>query len=395
MACRAEAQALVEKGWAQGVLRFTAAGQTFLLIADASTKNLWCAAAASLAGIAVVLAAVFLPMAFFGGSVGVIYRQFSITIVSAMFLSVAVAIVFTPALCATILKTHKGAARGPRPSRFNEFFSRLTTSYSRHVESWLKHPWLCLGLYAAITAGMIHLFQILPTAFIPREDQGRLIVSYELPRGSTRAQTEEVVKRIERYFMEEEKDTVARMSMALGFSFAGEGQSIGQGFLALKDWSEREGKGQDAASIARRANAVLSKYKEAKVIVTQPGAIPGLGTSAGFDFRLEDRSGVGYKVLTEACQKLLDEGLIEKMPLHRYISAVSVGVVDGVAMADLCYEEDSAAEVDMNIIMTDEGNFVEVQGTGENGTFTQEQLLDYLDPRGKCTPGTERRKRAR
>ena len=258
-------------------------------------------------GIAVVLAAVFLPMAFFGGSVGVIYRQFSITIVSAMFLSVAVAIVFTPALCATILKKNKGEARGPRRSRFNEFFSRLTTAYSRHVVSWLKHPWLCFMLYGAITAGMIYLFQILPTAFIPREDQGRLVVSYELPRGSTRAQTQEVVKRIEKYFMEEEKDTVARMSMALGFSFAGEGQSIGQGFLALKDWSEREGEGQDAASIARRANAVFSKFKEAKVMVNQPAAIPGLGTSAGFDFRLEDRSGVGYKVLTEACQMLLEK----------------------------------------------------------------------------------------
>ena len=109
--------------------------------------------------------------------------------------------------------------------------------------------------------------------------------------------------------MEEEKDTVARMSMALGFSFAGEGQSIGQGFLALKDWSEREGEGQDAASIARRANAVFSKFKEAKVMVNQPAAIPGLGTSAGFDFRLEDRSGVGYNVLTEACQMLLEKAV--------------------------------------------------------------------------------------
>jgi len=295
-------------------------------------------------GIAVVLAAVFLPMAFFGGSVGVIYRQFSVTIVSAMFLSVAVAVVFTPALCATILKKRKGEAQGPRMSRFNEYFSRLTMAYSRHVESWLRHPVLVLLLYVGISAGMVHLFQILPTAFIPREDQGRLVVSYELPRGSTRAQTLEIVERVEKYFMEHEKDTVERMSLSVGFSFAGEGQSIGQGFLALRDWSEREGEGMDAASIARRANEEFSKIKEAKVLVTQPGSIPGLGTSAGFDFRLEDRSGVGYEVLTAACHQLIEAA--QKSPL---LNSVRLNATEDAPRLKLHVDREKAGMYSINL----------------------------------------------
>lgn len=255
-------------------------------------------------GIAVVLAAVFLPMAFFGGSVGVIYRQFSITIVSAMFLSVATAVIFTPALCATLLKP-RPASRPP--SRFDRAFSRLTGHYTAGAASWLRHPWRCLALYLLISAGMMALFHILPSGFLPTEDQGRLQVFYSLPQGATRQQSLEVVKKIEDYFLKEESAVVDRMIISLGHAYSGEGQNVGQGFVTLKDWSQRKGADLHAEAVAARANRHFKNFMEARIAVTLPPAVSGLGTSAGFDFQLEDRAGLGNEALTQAMTQLLGE----------------------------------------------------------------------------------------
>ena len=272
----------------------------------------------AITGIAVVLAAVFLPMAFFSGSVGVIYRQFSITIVSAMFLSVATAMSFTPSLCATLLRGHDPGVHPATPAgcttnlsglagTFNRRFAGLTKRYLSCVAAWLRHPKLCLLLYVLFLAAMAELFHILPTGFLPVEDQGRLQVTFILPQTSPQLQTVEVVKNIEKYFMEQESDVVDRMIMSLGFSYSGEGQNTGQGFITLRDWSERHEASRRAEAVVARANRHFADLKEARVLVTLPPAISGLGTSSGFDFQLEDRAGLGNDALIKAQSVLLEQ----------------------------------------------------------------------------------------
>ena len=266
----------------------------------------------ALVGIALVLSAVFLPMAFFGGSVGAIYRQFSITIASAMILSVVVAVVLTPALCATLLKpVEKGHGamderRGPF-GWFNRTFSKSIRLYRYYVRGILRHRLLSFLVYVVIVAGMCWLFMALPTSFLPDEDQGIAMIQVQLPTGSTLEQTNKVGEEVQRYFMEEEKEAVESVFTVAGFSFSGRGQNAMMGFIRLKDWNLRKTPDLKLNAVLQRAMMRFSTIKEAAIYVMAPPAIVELGTANGFDFQLQDRAGLGHEALMQARNQLLME----------------------------------------------------------------------------------------
>jgi multidrug efflux pump len=262
----------------------------------------------ALVGIGMVLAAVFVPMAFFGGSTGVIYRQFSITIVSAMALSVLVAIVFTPALCATMLKpVEKGHARSERGffGWFNRMFARNAKRYESAVGGILARSLRFLAIYAAILGVLALLFLRMPTAFLPEEDQGVMFTQIILPGGATQERTVEVVKKIEKHYLEGEKGNVRSIFAAAGFSFAGQGQNMGIGFVNMEPWDQRQAPGTDVKSIAGRAMGAFSQIKEAMVFAFVPPAVLELGTSTGFNVQLQDRAGLGHDALIAARNQFL------------------------------------------------------------------------------------------
>ena len=268
----------------------------------------------ALIAIALVLSAVFLPMAFFGGSTGVIYRQFSITIVAAMALSVVVALTLTPALCATLLKpTHGDHAeqRGPF-GWFNRTFDRGVDRYEGGLKRIFGRRGIGFAVFAAITATMALLFVRLPTGFLPQEDQGSIIVSYQLPTGATQGRTLEIGRQLERYFLEDEKENVAAMFSIAGFSFAGSGQNAGLAFLALKDWDDRKDKASRADAIAKRATQRFGAARDAQIFVLAPPAVQGLGQSNGFDLQLQDTGGIGRARLAQAQGQLL--GMVANEP---------------------------------------------------------------------------------
>jgi multidrug efflux pump len=266
----------------------------------------------ALVGIGLVLSAVFVPMAFFGGSTGVIYRQFSITIVAAMALSVLVAIIFTPALCATMLKpVQKGHGHGEGGwlsgffSWFNRMFERNTQRYESAVGNILRRSLRFLVIYAAIIVVLALLFVRLPTSFLPEEDQGVMFTQIMLPAGATQERTVEVLKKVEHHFLENEKDSVKSIFTAAGFSFGGSGQNMGLGFVGMKDWDERHEPGQDVKSVAGRAMAAFSQIREAMVFAFVPPAVLELGTSSGFNVQLQDRAGLGHDALISARNQFL------------------------------------------------------------------------------------------
>ncbi|SON57580.1 Acriflavine resistance protein B [Hartmannibacter diazotrophicus] len=268
----------------------------------------------ALIGIALVLSAVFVPMAFFAGSVGVIYRQFSVTIVSAMLLSVVVAIVLTPALCATILKPVKaGHERGGVFGLFNRAFDRTAKRYGGGVGGILKRPIRVMVLFLVICGGVYGLISRLPTSFLPPEDQGMLMTIIQLPPGATTARTRAVVEQVEKHYLTDEKDNVVSVFASLGFGFSGNGQNSAMAFIKLKDWSERTGANRSAAAIAGRAMKAFSRIRDGRVIALMPPAIHNLGTSAGFSLFLEDVGGAGHAALAAARDKLLQ--LAAKSPL--------------------------------------------------------------------------------
>jgi multidrug efflux pump len=259
--------------------------------------------------IAVVLSAVYLPMAFFGGSTGVIYRQFSITIVSAMALSIFIALTLTPALCANFLQPpdREGEVHGRFFRWFNRTFETLRERYERVVRAALTRAWWVMGALAGIVALLALLFLRLPTGYLPEEDQGALIVLFQLPAGASQARTLAVGRELERYFLEEEQGTVAEMFTVIGFSFAGAGQNAGLGYLLLKDWNERSGAQSSAQAIAQRAMQNLgSRIRDAQIFALVPPAIQGLGQSGGFDMQLEDAGGLGRAQLNTALNQLLE-----------------------------------------------------------------------------------------
>jgi multidrug efflux pump len=269
----------------------------------------------ALIGIATVLSAVFVPMAFFGGSTGVIYRQFSVTIVSAMALSVIVAIVVTPALCATLLKPvakgHHHVERGFF-GWFNRNFDRGVNGYQRGLAGMLARPARFMMIYGGIVVVMALLFVIRPTAFFPDEDQGSIFVSYQLPPGATADRTVEVGKLVEKQFLGNEKDNVDGMFTVAGFSFGGQGQNNGMAFIHLKDWSVRKGLKNHAQAIAQRAQMAFFGIRDAMVFAFVPPPVMELGTATGFDMELTDLGGLGHEKLMEARNQLL--GMAAKDP---------------------------------------------------------------------------------
>ncbi|WP_158971404.1 efflux RND transporter permease subunit [Chachezhania sediminis] len=266
----------------------------------------------ALIGIAMVLSAVFVPMAFFGGSTGVIYQQFAITIVSAMALSVVVALTLTPALCATILKQSHGPKRGLF-GLFNRGFNATTRGYGGMVSFIVRRPLLGFVLYLALVAGMVTMFMRTPTGFLPDEDQGIMFVMIQGPTGATLERTENVIRQVESYFLEQESEAVESVFGVAGFGFAGQGQNMGLAFVRLKDWSERENPALSVQALAGRAFGAMMQIKDAMVFPIVPPAVTELGNVSGFDMFLQARGGQSHEELTNARNQLL--GMAAQSPL--------------------------------------------------------------------------------
>lgn len=259
----------------------------------------------AIVGIALVLTAVFIPMAFFGGSTGIIYRQFSITIVSAMLLSALVAIVLTPALCATMLKPVNEHKKHRIGDWFNRNFTRSTNGYVRTIGYLLKRPVRVMLVFLLVGVGCAYLFTRLPSSFLPQEDQGVLLTIVTTPPGSTTQQTQAVVEKVEKYFRENEKDAVESVFGALGFGFNGSGQNSAIVFTKLKDFSLRTDPNLSAQSVVNRALKSFFAIREAQVFALLPPAIQGLGVSSGFSMYLVDTGGHGNQALTAASKRLI------------------------------------------------------------------------------------------
>jgi hydrophobe/amphiphile efflux-1 (HAE1) family protein len=269
----------------------------------------------ALVGVALVLAAVFVPMAFFGGSTGVIYRQFTVTIVSAMTLSVLVAMVLTPALCATLLKPvpkgHGLATKGFFGA-FNRAFDRSNRGYQSVVQRMLGRGGRWMVGYAILVVVVGFVFTKIPAGFLPDEDQGTLFAIVQLPPGTTQSNTEKVLDQVQHHFLEEQKDAVDSIFTVAGFSFAGSGQNAGFAFIKLKPWDERTAPGLKAQAVANKAMGALSQIRNASVFAFAPPAVSELGNASGFDLMLQDRANLGHDALIAARNQLL--GALMKEP---------------------------------------------------------------------------------
>ncbi len=269
----------------------------------------------ALVGIALVLSAVFVPMAFFGGATGAIYRQFSVTIVSAMILSVLVALILTPALCVTMLKPIAKGSHGSQTGFFgwfNRLFEKSTLHYTDSIGRMLRGTGRYLLIYVALIAGMALMFTRLPSSFLPEEDQGVLLAMIQLPSGSTQEQTQKVLNQVNDYFYTKEKDAVKSVFTVNGFGLAGQGQSNGLAFISLKDWDQRKDEKNKVSAIVDRANADFSQIKEAIVFAFNIPSIVELGSASGFDFQLIDKGNLGHEALTNARDQLL--GMVAQHP---------------------------------------------------------------------------------
>ncbi len=255
-------------------------------------------------GITLVLVAVFIPMAFFGGSVGAIYRQFSLSLVVSMLFSALMALSLTPALCATLLRpSDHGARRGPL-AWFNRMFARTTNLYVGAVGRMLRALGRYLVVYLALCAAAAWLMARLPSSFLPEEDQGYFLAVMQLPPGATQERTSTVLSAVERYFMEHEP-AVDELITVAGFSFFGSGQNAGIAFVRLKDWNEREDADEHVTAVVGRAFMTLASLKDALIFALNPPPIPELGTATGFEFQLQDRTGQGHRALLAARDQLL------------------------------------------------------------------------------------------
>ncbi|MDN8058944.1 efflux RND transporter permease subunit [Burkholderia gladioli] len=260
----------------------------------------------ALVGIATVLSAVFVPMAFFSGSTGIIYRQFSVTIVTAMLLSVLVAMVLTPALCATLLKRGEDhAAKRGLAGWFNRHFDRGALAYRRGVQGVLARGRRFLLLFVLLVAVTGWMFVRLPGSFLPVEDQGTLITAVQLPAGAMRDRTEQVLSRVTDYYLKDEKHAVEGVMTVAGYGFGGSGQNVGIAFIRMKDFKDRRKADWSAQAVAQRAQAAFSAIRDAQVYALLPPAIDGMGTSNGFDFFLQDVNGAGHERLNAIRDRLL------------------------------------------------------------------------------------------
>ncbi|WP_275183337.1 efflux RND transporter permease subunit [Citrobacter freundii] len=269
----------------------------------------------ALVGIAMVLSAVFIPMAFFGGSTGAIYRQFSITIVSAMALSVLVALILTPALCATLLKPVSAEHHEKKSGFFGWFntkFDHSVNHYTNSVSGIVRKTGRYLVVYLIIVIGMAILFMRLPTSFLPEEDQGVFMTMIQLPAGATQERTQKVLDQVTQYYLTNEKANVESVFTVNGFSFSGQGQNSGLAFVSLKPWNERSGEENSVEAVIARATRAFSQIRDGLVFPFNMPAIVELGTATGFDFELIDQGGLGHTALTQARNQLL--GMVTKHP---------------------------------------------------------------------------------
>lgn len=295
----------------------------------------------ALVGIALVLSAVFVPMAFFGGSAGAIYRQFSITIVSAMTLSVFVALILSPSLCATLLKSgHK--SNNKFLGFFNGGLEKLRNFYTQNSNKIIKRTMRFIVIYVVMVGGLIFLFMRMPTSFLPTEDQGMMYLMANAPSGASLERTTESLKKVEDYFLTKEADNIEHLFTVGGFSFAGRAQNAGFGFIGLKDWEKRKNPDQSVMAISNRAMGQLSQIKDAFVFTFFPPPIRELGNASGFDLQLLDRSGNGHQALMAARGQLL--GMAAKNPL---LIAVRPNGLDDVSQykVDVDYEKAGALGV--------------------------------------------------
>ncbi|EHO4505031.1 efflux RND transporter permease subunit [Salmonella enterica] len=269
----------------------------------------------ALVGIAMVLSAVFIPMAFFGGSTGAIYRQFSITIVSAMALSVLVALILTPALCTTLLKPVSAEHHKKKSGFFGWFNARFDHSvnhYTNSVSGIVRNTGRYLIIYLLIVVGMAVLFLRLPTSFLPEEDQGVFLTMIQLPSGATQERTQKVLDQVTHYYLNNEKVNVESVFTVNGFSFSGQGQNSGMAFVSLKPWEDRSGEENSVEAVIARATRAFSQIRDGLVFPFNMPAIVELGTATGFDFELIDQGGLGHDALTKARNQLL--GMVAKHP---------------------------------------------------------------------------------
>ena len=304
----------------------------------------------ALVGIALVLSAVFVPMAFFGGSAGAIYRQFSITIVSAMLLSVLVALILSPSLCATILKgkeEENSLANHKYLAFFNSNLEKARNFYTNSINKIIKSLVRFFMIYIVMIGGLVFLFVRMPTSFLPTEDQGTMYLMVNTPSGSTLERTSESLKQVENYFLEAESKNVEHLFTVAGFSFAGSAQNSGFGFVGLKDWDERKRADQSVQAISGRAMGALSQIKDAFVFTFFPPPIRELGNASGFDLQLLDRAGLGHNALMSARNQLL--GMSAKNPL---LIGVRPNGLEDVAQykVDVNYEKASALGVSISDI---------------------------------------------
>ena len=316
---------------------------------DATRKSMGQITGALIA-IALVLSAVFVPMAFFGGSTGVIYRQFSVTIVSAMVLSIFVALVLTPALCATLLKplSENGHERhGAFFTWFNRMFETGRERYMQLVQRILGRKTPALLVYGVAVVVMGVLLYRMPTGFFPAEDQGGLFTPITLPVGAMQSRTIEVGKQVERFYLEDEKNNVHSVFIVAGFSFAGQGQNTGQAFVNLTDWEDRPGRENSAQAIVDRAMQKFSKIRDAQIFALVPSPVRELGNSTGFEMQLQDRGGLGHEALMAARDQLLSaarqspllaqvrhNGLDDTPQLHLAIDQPKANAL-GISLADI------------------------------------------------------------
>lgn len=304
----------------------------------------------ALVGIAVVLSAVFIPMAFFSGSAGAIYRQFSITIVSAMGLSVLVALVLSPSLCATILKNEKGEKRRSEKGFFGWFnrnFNHARDGYQKTSSFVAGKAKRFFVVYVVLVLGMGGIFMQLPSSFLPNEDQGLMFLMVNTPASSTAERTLESIKQVEDYFLESQSESVDHLFTVVGFSFAGAAQNAGFGFIGLKDWEERTNPNQSVFSIAQSAGGALYQIKDAMAFAFFPPPIRELGNSSGFDFQLVDHAGLGHEALMNARNQLL--GAAAQNPLLSQVRPNGLSDVPQFKI-DIDTEKSSALGLSLNDI---------------------------------------------
>lgn len=334
-----------------------------------ATKKSMSEITGALVGIALVVSAVFVPMAFFGGSTGEMYKQFSVTIVSAMTLSVIVALVFTPALCATLLKPHSTKKSTGIPARFTDGFERnftlLTNGYGGIVKIATKRPIRMLLIYGLIVTGMVVLYQRTPTSFLPSEDQGTLFTIVQTPPGTTSENTEKVLAKVSDYYRTVEGKNVESVFSVQGFSFAGQGQNMGMMFVSLKDWKERAGVENSAQAIAARAfGPLMGGINEAIVVPIVPPPVMELGNSNGFTAFLQAESGQSHEDLLTARNQLL--GLAAQ---SSKLTAVRPNGVEDASQFELNIDWSKAGAV--GVTAADVGSFL---ATVWSGTYVNDFL---------------------